>query len=390
MKHYLTLILLFFFTVLASHGQEQVKISLLTVEPRSNEVYTIFGHTALRVVDTESNRDVVFNWGTFNFSESNFIYRFMRGETDYRLSVYDYGLFYLEYYSSGSTVIEQELNFTDRQKREVLNMLNINMQPENLIYRYNFLFDNCTTRVRDIIQKACDDDLQYNMVQEGVTFRDLIHSCTEPYPWLSFGIDLIIGNGADSLIHLQQEMFLPEKLMLAMDNAYTTSAGGERVPVVASRTVLMQSDSKSPKHYFWDSPLIIGIIICCLFLILIYIGVKKKITWRVPFALLFFTASVGGCIVFFLVFFSIHPCVSPNWNLLWLHPLHLIAVTGFFFKKSYPLFYCYHIANFVLLCGLLLAWFLTPQQLPAAAIPYILTLLAVSGFTVYRNKRRTT
>lgn len=356
------------------------QFSLLTVKPRPNKVYTIYGHTALRVKHLDSDTDVVFSWGTFNFNAPNFIYRFMKGDTNYYLELIDFDDFYASYYFNNSTVVEQTLNLNPEEKTALMNMLHKNMKPENIHYLYNFLLDNCTTRVRDLIEKS--SKVRYPEQKEDVSYRDLIHSCTEPYPWMTFGIDLILGRDLDSLVNLRQEMFLPEHLMLAIED--TKLSDGRSL--VSSTETIMEAEMEDNGNisFFLNSPLISGWVIFAVLLALTIISYKKKRNIAWIFSILFLVAAVGGSIVVFISFFSIHPCTWPNWNILWLHPLQLIAVVGFLLKKNYPVFYWYNIINILLLSILLLAWFLTPQQLNPANIPFVLTLFLGS---VYYSRR---
>ncbi|MDR0865913.1 MAG: DUF4105 domain-containing protein [Candidatus Symbiothrix sp.] len=370
---------------------DSLQVSLLTVMPRPNEVYTIYGHTALRIQDPVQKIDAVFNWGTFDFNTPHFLYRFVKGETDYFLSVSDYDRFIYVYSLGNADIVEQLLAVSPEGKTEIMNRLSTNLQPENLIYRYNFLFDNCTTRIRDLIEQGSDGRLVYPEQTEIVTFRDLIHSCTNPYPWMTFGIDLLIGSGADSLISVRQELFLPEKLMNAVDKSPL---------IIASNQVLTSLPEPVSEQRFWDSPLKIGFLILLIYITLAAAGIVSRIKrskpfsiFHFPFSILFLIAGLAGCIVAFTTLFSYHPCTSPNWNLLWLHPFHLIAFVGYLFKKSYRFISWYHAVNLVLLSVLLLGGYWIPQQLNPANIPFILCLGLASGcYWVYgaRGKGCTT
>lgn len=407
--------ILLFFVVFHAKAQEpsynHLQVSILTVKPRPNEVYTIFGHTALHLYDPDQNIDNVLNWGTFNFEAPNFLYRFVKGETDYFLSETTYDQFYAYYSQDNSTVIEQVLNIPDENKKELIEKLSFELLPENCEYRYNFLFDNCTTRPRDIIEKFCGWKLLYPPSKTGpTTFRQLIHSYTASYPWLAFGIDLVIGGGADSLLTDRQELFLPEKLMTALEYSRVTPLIGDELPLVVSTEIIIQSPMQETLHpKRWNSPLITGIVLLFIYLTLIIVGYRKKKKFRIPFALLFLTAGLAGCIVTFISLFSVHPCTQYNWNLLWLHPIHFVGVIGFFFplqntispdKKGTifsmekikfamtGLFSWFHRSNLVLLSLLLLAIFRIPQQLNLAIIPYILCLWVVSGYWLLLLKKK--
>jgi len=377
------------FSPVKSQTNDSLQVSLLTVAPYSKAVWTIFGHTALRISDPTRNIDAVFNWGTFDSGIPNFMFRFVEGKTDYFLSAPLFQYFIPEFVYDRVSMVEQKLNIPSSEKDTLLKFLQVNLLPENVEYRYNFVFDNCTTRPRDIIEKFCGGTLIYPAQTQPVTFRQLFHQYTKPYPWTEFGIDCVIGSGADSLISYHNELFLPEKLMDALNHsAVKLPDGTEQPAVLASRQILRSPDVRSEKAGLWDRPFAVGFAVFLLYLILAVIGYIKKYRFCLPFALLFFVAGAGGCIVTMLNFFSFHPVVQANWNILWLHPLHFIAVVGFFFRKSYRLIRWYHAVNFVLLSGFLLGWHFIPQELNIAFIPFILCLWVVSGLQSVVLKQR--
>jgi hypothetical protein len=314
----------------------------------------------------------------------NFIPLFVVGKTDYFLTAYSFRQFFPRYARDGVAMTEQILNLQNSQKDALLEFLQKNLLPENIEYRYNFIFDNCTTRPRDIIEQFCGGTLIYPVQSQSVTFRQLIHQYTRKNRWLTFGIDCVIGNGADSLITYRNELFLPEKLMDALDHSVVKFADDEQQPIILHSKIILQNESQLPSEYFWNNPIVIGIIVFILYLALSFVGYKKNDHFRLPFALLFFIAGVGGCIVFILNFFSLHPCVQSNWNLLWIHPLHFIVFVGFLLRKSYQWIRWYHAANFVILSGFLLGWYWIPQVLNKACIPFILCLWIVSGLQLVK------
>ena len=390
-KQFLLIILLSaIFSPVKSQTYDSLRVSLLTISPYSRAVWTYFGHTALRVSDPDRNIDWVFNWGTFDNSKWDFVFKFMEGKTDYYLSAPPFQAVIPYYAEEEVTLTEQILNIPDSEKEALYKSLQINFLPENVNYRYNFVFDNCTTRPRDIIEKFCGGTLIYPEQTQPVTFRRLFHQYTKPYPWTEFGIDCIIGSGADSLISYRNELFLPEKLMDALNHSVIKFPDGSEQPVVlSSKTILQSPDSQPARLELWDRPFEVGIAVFILYLVLAIAGYIKQYRFRLPFALLFFVAGAGGCIVAMLNFFSLHPCVQQNWNILWLHPLHFIACAGFFFRKSYRWMRWYHAVNFVLLSSFLLGWHWIPQELNKAAIPFILSLWIVLGLqlVVLKQKR---
>jgi len=401
------LLLLFTFSSVKSQTYDNIRVSLLTVEPHSKAVWTIFGHTALRVSDPARNIDLVLNWGQFDFEKPNFILRFVEGKTDYFLVAPPFQYIIPSYASEGVTMIEQVLNIQDSEKEALLEALSINLLPENVEYRYNFVFDNCTTRPRDIIERFCGGTLIYPEQTQPVTFRQLFHQYTRYYPWLELGIDCAIGSGADSLVSFRNELFLPEKLMEALNHSVLKLPDGQEQPIVLdSRSILLSQDAQPEYFSFWNRPFAVGFVVFAFYLVLVVVAYSKgiprqarddrserqargnKFLFRLPFALLFLIAGVGGCIIAMLSFFSLHPCVQSNWNILWLHPLHFIAFAGFFFRKSYRWIRWYHAVNFVLLSSFLLGWYWIPQELNKAFIPYILCLWVVSGLQLLVLKQK--
>lgn len=379
---------LFFSSLIQSQTNNDLQVSLLTVMPRSKAVYTVYGHTALRLYDPSRSVDAVLNWGTFDTDKPNFIYHFLLGETDYFLSATSFQHFMHVYEADNATVVEQVINIPDSLKTSLLQMMETNFQPENIEYRYNIFFDNCTTRPRDIIEKICGGTLIYPKQDEPVTIRKLVHGCTEQYPWMEFGIDLVIGNGADSLISRRTEMFLPERLMNLLGRSPVKTPGGAEYPLVLSEKTVLQStgDGNAKDVFPITKPIAVSIFVFLIYLALTLRGNDKP--GRILFAGLFLVAGLGGCIVAGLVFLSAHPCTSPNWNIVWLHPLHLIGFAGFLFKKFYPLFRWYHAVNFVLLSGFLLGWYWIPQELNTASIPVTGSLWLVSGYRYWLLKRK--
>ncbi|MDR0733192.1 MAG: DUF4105 domain-containing protein [Dysgonamonadaceae bacterium] len=380
--------------LLQSQTNRDLQVSLLTVMPRSKAVYTIYGHTALRLYDPSRSVDAVLNWGTFDEDKPNFIYHFLLGKTDYFLSATSTQYFIDVYEADNSTVVEQVVNIPDSLKTSILQMMETFLRPENTEYRYNIFFDNCTTRPRDIIEKVCGGTFVYPQQNEAITIRKLVHGCTKHYPWMEFGIDLIIGNGADSLISLRTEMFLPERLMNLLSRSLVKTADREEYPAVLSEKTILQAagDDEAKAGFLFLKPLAV-----CVFVFLVYLvlcvssfprrnGGRKR--YRLPFAVLFLLAGLSGCLLAGLVFLSEHPCTSPNWNIAWLHPLHLVGFAGFLLKKFHLLFRCYHIVNFVLLSGFLLGWHWIPQELNVAFIPLVGSLWLASGYQVFCVLRR--
>jgi hypothetical protein len=347
---------------------DSLRISLLTASP-GEEVYERFGHTALRV-RTPQGEDLVFNYGLFSFGAPNFIYRFVKGETDYQLGATQLPYFTMEYAIRGSQVNEQELNLTAAEAQRIFDALLVNLRPENRVYRYNFFFDNCSTRPRDIVAANLEAPVVWGDTTSLATFRELVYSKTDPRSWLRFGIDLTLGAHADRRATFGEQMFLPEHLMQALDGA--TLADGRRL--VAANTLLVEStdlDSTETADSLFDSPLFVCWALFVLVAIATFFEWRKRSIFRPLDTVIFLAAGLAGCILFFLNFISVHPCVDDNFNCIWLQPLHLFAAVAVWIKSLKKVLQYYHFVNFVALIMLLLFYGLIPQHFNAAFFPLI-------------------
>lgn len=368
-------------------------VSLLTCSPNDDAIYALFGHSALRIKDDSTNIDVVFDYGIFDFSSSNFIYRFVKGETDYMVKGRNFKHFLFEYQYREMGVTEQVLNLSQTERQQVFDALVINAMPENSIYRYNFFYDNCSTRPRDMVQNNIEGKVDYTVFSKELTYRDLINQCLILTPWSKFGINIVIGSGADKIVSERQKDFLPAYLLVAFNNASIVDKLGNSRKLVSSSTELLLAsngalelqNAKLEGRNATNIPLYVGLILLLVALLLSYIQYKSKNASCIVGlfdSLLFLVSGLAGCIIFFLMFFSEHPCVDANWNLVWLNPLPLFFIPFFFVKSRTKYVISYHFVNFVALTLFLVGFLLIPQTLEIAFIPYILTLWTRSGVNI--------
>ena len=391
--HKIKYILCFLFVVLGMHAQptlsKQAQVSLLTSSPDNSQVFTLYGHTALRVKDMTKGIDLIFNYGIFDFNQSNFIYRFSKGQTDYKLGVANFQDYIIEYQMRGSEVVEQVLNLTPEETLQVWNYLVKNYEPQNRVYRYNFFFDNCSTRPRDIIEQHLTGKLNYGTKEDSVTFRDLINHCTRNFSWLTFGCDLALGAPTDDVATAHQKMFLPQYLLHGFEHAAIEQADGSKRKLVKETNQIAEGDKGDSIQELF-TPLVVGWLSFALGLIILLFEYKKrKHYWWID-AVLFFIAGIAGFIIFFLVNFSEHPCMHPNWSLVWLNPIQLVAAILFLVKRANFVGYYYHFINFAVLLLFLMCWNIVPQYLNIACIPFILLLWSrsFSGVVAYIRLER--
>jgi len=389
-KYRQILLLLMFLSPLLVQGQirlsDEARFSILTSSPTDEEVFTIYGHTGIRLNDPVNDMDYVFNYGLFDFSKPNFIYRFAKGETDYKLGGNHFLDYIIEYQMRGSSVTEQVLNLNPGEKQRIAEALLINMRPENRTYRYNFFFDNCATRPVDLVEAYVDGEVVYHHPYQPKTFREMINYASRNKPWQTFGCDLALGSPADRLATQHEEMFLPWYLQEAFDQATIVGTDGTVRKLVSETNLLVEEIPDEEIEKEWFTPLV-----CFWTLFFVVLGItcrewKKGIYYRWLDFLLFFIAGIAGTVIAFLCFISEHPSTCPNWMLLSLHPVQLIGAVLFVVKKWKIAGYYYHFINFAALTLMLLGWYFIPQHLNAACIPLVGTLWIRSAYGVYRYK----
>ena len=213
---------------------DSLEVGLLTCSP-GTEVYALYGHTAIRVRScAPGGEDWVFNYGLFSFNRPHFIWRFALGECDYQVGAVPYRYFAEEYAGRGSSVYQQTLNLTAEEKERLWALLLDNLRPENREYRYNFFYDNCTTRARDRIEDAVDGEIVYPAQDTACTFRGIVHQYTADYPWAELGDDICLGAAADRPISAREEMFAPFRMLRYADGAVIRGADGRERPLVLS------------------------------------------------------------------------------------------------------------------------------------------------------------
>jgi len=367
-------------------------ISLITCSP-GEEVYSKFGHTAIRINDSTNGLDLVFNYGIFSFETANFYFKFIKGETDYQLGVYETAYFLPEYKQRNSTVWEQILNLTVTEKKNLFNLLITNYQPENRIYRYNFIFDNCSTRPRDKILEALQGYVKFQPNNESKTFRHWVGVYVGTDTWLKFGIDVIFGLDADKIASQSETMFLPEVLMTEVQTAQIINFKGQNRKLVSKKNTLVTKNETIESHSttFWAfKPLSISIFLLILGTIITLWDTKRRRHLKSFDSVLLISTGIAGLIVFFLMVFSTHPLVKLNLNILWLNPLNIILGILIWIKSTQlrRILFFYQIFNIALLIGALCAFALSIQSFNVASFPIIVLMIMRSTNWFAYTKRK--
>jgi len=298
------------------------RISLLTCAA-GDEIYSYFGHSAIRINDPSMGIDYVFNYGVFSFDTPNFIWRFTKGETDYLLAGQRMDSFMESYHEERRSVFEQVLNISQEEKQSLFDALVENAKVENRVYRYKHFSDNCSTRVRDQFEKCVNHQLKYDTLQDKkLTYRQLIDQCVPGNSWNGFGIKIALGIPADKVTTYSQKMYLPEYLSVDMANAKVVK-DGVGVPFVMPGTTIY--DAVPVKSGFdWSSPTVVLNLLLLVVAGFTLIEYRRKKRMIALDFLVFFSFGIAGIALSFLCFVSVLEATGWNLNLIWALPTHLV------------------------------------------------------------------
>lgn len=293
---------------LKAQSPDSADVYMITCAP-GNASYSIYGHTALRITMRGTGFDMVYNWGIFDFSTPNFVYRFAKGKLDYMLGAYDYERFLEEYISEGRSVWSQKLNLTTAEKQKLFDLINENLKPENVKYRYDFFFDNCATRVRDIVSAAATDTVIYPEKEERRSFRQLIDPFQKVLPWLDFGADMLLGLQADKKASVADEMFLP---IFLRDNfaGSVIVHDGRQEPLAGPPETVVDIPAAETGNRAWVPPVVFWIIF--VFTVLVTFVFKRPGLEKVLDYIFYFLFSVIALLLVFTNLLSEHDALHLN------------------------------------------------------------------------------
>lgn len=352
---------------------QQAEISILTCSA-GDELYSTFGHTGIRVKDPIQNIDVVFNYGMFSFGGSSmkdqveFGVKFIRGNLEYWLGLSKFENFMRGYKYDERWVYEQVLNLSHEDKEELLNALIENYKPENRAYRYDFFFDNCSSRVRDILVKAVGPvfgDANSDVFRKtDKSFIDLIDPYIKKSPWLDLGMDIMLGIPSSRKASPYEFMFLPDHLMEQI-----SKADG----LVKSEHYLIDFPRRhvTESKFHLVTPLSVFTLLLLIIATITYFNYKNNKHWKFIDVTLMLVTGLMGCLFLFMWFGTKHLPAHANLNMFWAFPLNIIALF-FINNKKWSIYFkiVLGFAGFILL-----AWFISPQQYHVAIIPISLLLI---------------
>ncbi len=357
---------------------EVESVALLTCHP-GDEVYELEGHTALRFIFSDG-KDLTVNWGLFDFKSPNFLYRFVKGETDYRMGATPTVHFLNQYSSEGRRVDQTPLNLTPAEREKLVWLIDSTMRIGSPVYRYNYVLDNCATRPVDYLEKAIGHPLQFADTtalgdKAGTTFRGDMTAFHRNYPWYQFGIDLALGPYIDNTLTSREHLFAPVSLALMVDGAMRPDPENPEAYISLSspRFELLPDLGGGPATPTpWPfSPIAVCSFFCLITIIISIIDLHRHSISRWFDTIYFNIAGLAGLLLTFLIFVSVHYATSPNWLYLWLNPLCFIGGTLIWIKKYRKAVILYQIINFAAIAALCVVVICGAQAINFAFIPLL-------------------
>lgn len=367
----------------SAYFSDSTRISLLVSSPGS-ELYTAFGHSAIRVTDYKRGLDWVFNYGVFDFDTPNFYAKFVRGKLLYKLAIQEFPSYWASYTGSQQLVTEQVLQLDSNQQQAFLNRLMENYKPENRYYLYDFFYDNCATRIRDIVEEVADGRLitPEQSTADAPVFRDLLHYYVGTRYWISFGIDILLGLEADKMADFRDQMFLPEFLSRNLGE-YQVKKDGSVDKVLSEPAVLMEKGPEPARLNWFLRPVFVMSLVCLVLLIL-SISFNKKQQRRLD-RVLFVVLGLCGFFLLFMWFGTDHIATERNMNLMWLNPFYLV----FAFLLHQPKHSLHKVLKWILFIGnflVLVNFMWWPQYIHPAFLPIIgLSIVRVVDYIKIRG-----
>jgi hypothetical protein len=370
----------------AQRLSENAEISVITCGPGQEALYTAFGHSAFRVKDPVNHIDLAYNYGVFDFRQKNFYLNFARGFNYYRLAAYDYRNFEYPYIYYNRYIHEQVLNLTQPQKQKLFDYLQWNALPENQQYLYDYFYDNCATRIRDVVKNVFGDSVNFDgsYVKTDYTIRELTDLYLKYQPWGDLGIDICLGLPMDKKASAYEYMFLPEYVESGFANA-TINNGNNSVPIVKQTIQTFEPEERTYSNGLFH-PLYVFTFLFVIALLLTYRDYRRVKLTRIFDVVFFSVLGLLGLLFFLLWTATDHKAAANNLNILWALPTHLVAVIAM--RRNPKWLPKYFLVTSIISLVLLVGWFFLPQKMHYALIPVVMTSVIRGYIQFYiRNKK---
>ena len=350
------------------------EISVVTAGPGS-ELYEAFGHSAIRIKDPVLNFDIIYNYGMFDFNQPNFILNFTKGKLLYKLARYNFNFFLSSYNNDSRWVKQQVLNLSLQERQELFIYLENNASPKNASYLYDPFFNNCATKLRDVLQTVLHNNVEFGTshVQKNVTLRTLMNREIYWNTWGSVGINLALGSKLDKIASPNEYQYLPKYVFTTFGNA-TIKTGNELKKLIKKEEVLLNFPTPKPQIAI-ANPLLVCCILAFIVIFISYKNYQHKNRTRWLDFLLFFSTGIVGCLLVFLWFFTDHSTTPDNYNLLWAFAPNSIIAFYLLKNKKRKWLHKYITLALILICLAPVVWILKIQELPIACNPILLLLV---------------
>jgi hypothetical protein len=368
-------LLLLYLSRINSQQAGDTSVCLITCGP-GIETYSIYGHSALRVVIPGKKSDNVYNWGLFDFSEPNFTWKFAKGRLNYLLGVESMQNFLQSYFYEKRFVQSQRINLTAGETAQLISLINENLKPANIKYRYDFFYDDCSTRIRDIIEKSIGGKLLYppDVNDKQPTFRDMVGKYQHPYPWLTFGIHLIMGSPGDKKASFRDRMFLPIDLQDGLSET-VINRDGKMIPLLQNPDIILDYPAPDVKKNILLMPAFVFTYLLIIVIILPALIRSKKYI-RLFDIIILAVFSVMAIMMVFFNFFTDHQQMRWNLNIIWLNPFILICFMILLLNRKGEIWF--RVLFYISVIFLVLHLFL-PQSFNIAFLPLTIILIVRSS-----------
>lgn len=361
--------------VFASGGLSQYEISVLSMG-EGHSLADAFGHSGIRVKNTSNSSDVVFNFGIYDYDAPNFYSNFVRGRPEYKLGVQNYKNFAQNYIDQGRYIVEHKIRLDENSSNEIINLLLKKL--ENPSYIYDYLKDNCSTRIADLLIDKSEKKLESKSI-DGLTddsFRKMIHSKLNENSWGALGIDICLGAVIDRQVTLRESLFLPGNLMKYLDEFNNEK--------LISRKILYQPETKLRYSEKIPSPILVNFILSLVIIYITFLNFKNNSWTKIIDYLIFMITGTIGLLIIYLWFFSNHIAGAQNFNFLWAFPLNLILIFSISKKKIASWNIGYFKFLIIVLCLLFLHWLTGVQKYNITLLPIFVALFIRYSFIVHK------
>ncbi len=361
---------------------DQAEVSIITCGPWQTELYAAFGHSAVRVYDPALGLNEAYNYGVFDFNQPNFYLNFARGFLYYKLGVYSYPDFRDFYIYYNRSVTEQVLDLTQEQKQAVYQYLEWNAKPENETYRYDYFYNNCATKVRDVFADVLKDSVHFDgsFITTQYTIRELTGQYLQYQPWGDLGIDICLGLPMDKRAAPYEYMYLPDYIESSFDHV-TITRNGNRIPIVKSKQQVFVSRPMEISLSWFHPWVVFGTFLLVTASLSFYDWRRRKLSKWFD-VVLFGTTGLLGILLLLLWTATDHKAAANNFNLLWALPTHILVLG--IVRKKLAAFYSKYFMVVAALCVLMLTgWALLPQQLNVFLVP-VVAAIGIRAFVASR------